>query len=239
MLFWLPTGAVVLVWLCGLAVALAQPPYPRKRVSVLALAAIGIAAVGVSGWEQGNRFQTGTRLDEVWTRLGDIKGLPALPAGASPEQTVDAVASAIEGLMTRISALQNQLASNQAKSQARSITSENAAKLVDVLRQAGSHRVVVSCVPEDVEAFGYANKIATLLRQAGWDALGPETTTIFGEGSGMGISLYVRSGTAPPEAAKLLVDGFMKANIAYQSGIMPSDAIPDTATVELFVGHKT
>ena len=238
MLFWLPTGAVVLVWLCGLAVALAQPPHPRKRVSLLALAAIGIAAIGVSGWEQENRFQTGTRLDEVWTRLGDVKGLPALPAGASPAETVEAVASAIEGLTTKISALQNQLASNQEKSQARAITSENAAKLVEALRQAGNHRVVISCVPGDVEAYGYANQVATLLRQAGWDALGPETTTIFGEGAGMGISLYVRSGTAPPDTAKLLVDGLSRANIPYQSGIMPSDAIPDAATVELFVGHK-
>ena len=54
----------------------------------------------------------------------------------------------------------------------------------------------------------------------------------------MGIKLYVRSGVTPPDAARLLIDAFTRFNIPYQSGVTPSDAIPDPATVELFVGPK-
>jgi hypothetical protein len=53
----------------------------------------------------------------------------------------------------------------------------------------------------------------------------------------MGITLYVRAG-ATPDAAKLLIDAFARFNIPYKSGVSPSDAIPDPATVELFVGPK-
>ncbi len=53
----------------------------------------------------------------------------------------------------------------------------------------------------------------------------------------MGVTLYVRSGAAP-DAAKILIDAFGRFNIAYQSGITPVDAIPDPATVELFIGPK-
>ncbi len=84
----------------------------------------------------------------------------------------------------------------------------------------------------------YANQIANVLRAAGWEALGPETTTIFGEAPAMGITLYVRGADAPPEAARLLIDAFTRFNIPYQSGVASSDAIPDPATVELFVGRK-
>jgi hypothetical protein len=43
----------------------------------------------------------------------------------------------------------------------------------------------------------------------------------------------------PPEAARVLIDAFSRYNIPYQSGITPSDAIPDPATVELFVSRKS
>jgi len=38
--------------------------------------------------------------------------------------------------------------------------------------------------------------------------------------------------------AKILIDAFARFNIPYKSGVSPSDAIPDPATVELFVGPK-
>ena len=53
-----------------------------------------------------------------------------------------------------------------------------------------------------------------------------------------GCTLFVRGGVAPPDAARLLIEAFTRFNIPYHSGIAPSDAIPDPATVELFVGHK-
>ena len=45
--------------------------------------------------------------------------------------------------------------------------------MTDYLRRAGGNRVVVSCVPDDVGAYGYAKQIANMLRAAGWDAHGP------------------------------------------------------------------
>jgi len=54
----------------------------------------------------------------------------------------------------------------------------------------------------------------------------------------MGVALYVRTGVGAPDAARLLVDAFTRFNIPYQSGIASNDAIPDPATVELFVGRK-
>jgi hypothetical protein len=114
--------------------------------------------------------------------------------------------------------------------------------MAEYLRQSGSplgnRRVVVSCLPDDVEAYGYANQIANVLRAAGWEAPGVETTTIFGQAAAMDILVYVRAGAQPPEAARILLDAFARFNIPFQSGITPSEAIPDPATVELFVGHK-
>jgi hypothetical protein len=237
-LLWLPTAALVAIWLLGLIALTAQLSHRHKRTWIIGFAVCGLAAALASGFEQAARLETATRLSRVWERVGKIKELPPLPPGTSPDQTVDAVATALGKLNDRVKELEHQLAALKVKSRTRTIPEENGGGLVEFLRKAGSHRVVVSCVPDDVEAFAYANEIANLLRQAGWDALGPETTKIFGEGTRMGVALYVRNGTAPPEAATLLVDGFTRFNIPYHSGVMPSEAIPDTATVELFVGHK-
>jgi hypothetical protein len=108
----------------------------------------------------------------------------------------------------------------------------------EYLRPFGSHRVVVSCAPDDVEAYAYANQIAAMLRAAGWDAPGVETTTIFAMAPVMGVRLYVRSGVAPPDAAKILIDAFTRFNIPFESGVTPSETIPDPATTELFVTKK-
>ena len=83
----------------------------------------------------------------------------------------------------------------------------------------------------------YANQIANVLRSAGWDAHGPETTAIFGDAPAMGIRLYVRSGVAP-DTAKILLDAFTRFDIPFKSGTTSNDMIPDNTTVELFVSHK-
>ena len=59
-----------------------------------------------------------------------------------------------------------------------------------------------------------------------------------GGGNGGARHRRRRGAAGPPEASKLLIDAFTRFNIPYQSGITPSDAIPDPATVELFVGPK-
>jgi hypothetical protein len=40
------------------------------------------------------------------------------------------------------------------------------------------------------------------------------------------------------DTVKILLDGFAKFNIPYQSRVTPSGAIPDSETVELFIGTQ-
>ena len=94
-------------------------------------------------------------------------------------------------------------------------------------------------MPGDAEAFAYANQLVNVLREAGWEALGPETTTIFGTPAYPGVTLFAPSGGAASKAVTALIEGFTRFNIPYRSGIPPRDAIPDPGTVSLFVSGKS
>lgn len=241
-LWWLPTAAAGAVGVLGLVAVTAQPPHPAKKYWLAAILVGAALALGASVWQQArNGVVLGAetaRLQQLGRRLDALgRLLPAGP-GATPEQTFDSAAAAIASLNARIKDLEGQIRTLAEKSRARTIDPDTAAKIADFLRPFGSRRVVVSSLPGDVEAFGYANQIANLLRAAGWDALGPETTSIFGEAPVMGVKLYVPSGVAPPDAAQILIDAFTRFNIPFESGITPSDAIPDPATTELFVSKK-
>jgi hypothetical protein len=103
------------------------------------------------------------------------------------------------------------------------------------LRGFGTRRVIVSCVPDDLEAYGYANQLVTIFKAADWDAAGPQRTKIFGDVRSPAINLFVNN-EDHSDTARILLNAFAKFNIPYQSGVTPSAAIPDTETVELFVG---
>jgi hypothetical protein len=243
-LWWLPTAAVVVTTVLGLAALAAQPRRPAGKYWIAALLVVGALGIGASAWQQ---RASQVALDRANARLGDVTARlyelgRLLEAAPDTPQTFDTVAAAIVALNARIKELEGRIDALKESSRARAIDPDGSAKMAEYLRQfgspLGSRRVVVSCVPDDVEAYRYANQIANVLRASGWEALGPETTTIFGEAPAMGITLYVRGGAAPPEAVRFLIDAFTRFNIPYQSGIAPSDAIPDPATVELFVGRK-
>jgi hypothetical protein len=241
-LWWLPTAAVAALTVLGLVMAAAQPARPGSKYRIATVLLVGVLAIGASAWQQNtSRRALGedtARLRELRARLDEVARLLPVGPGASQAETFDRIAAALTALNTRITDLESQTRALEEKSRIRTIDPDTAEKMAESLRRSGGHRVVVSCVPDDVEAYTYANQIANVLRAAGWDALGPETTTIFGEAAAMGVALYVRGGGAPPEAARLVLAAFARFNIPYQSGIMPSTAIPDPATVELFVGHK-
>jgi len=243
-LWWLPTVAVALVTVLGVFAAASSPPEGRGRsyrVAVVLL--VGALAIAASAWQQArSRAMLGeetARLRELATRLDDVAGLLPAGPGKTPGETFDTVAAALRSLNAKIEDLEAQIQALKEEARGRTIAPDTAAKMAEHLRPYGSQRVVVSCVPDDVEAFNYANRIAGVLREAGWDALGPEKTTIFGAAPGMGLRLFVRAGMAPPKAAKILLDAFARFNIPFQSGIAPSDAIPDPATVEIFVSRKS
>jgi hypothetical protein len=231
--WWVPTIAVAVVTLVALAAA------RRRWAPVVALA--GALALIVTVWHQ---TTTGAllggetaRLKELADRLDTIGRLMPNGPGATPGETFDTVAAGIAALNARIKELETQVAAVQERYRERTIDDATAAKLEEYLRGFGSRRVVVSCVPGDVEAYTYANRIIMVLRAAGWDAQGPEATKIFGTAPAMPVGLYVH-GEPATETAKILVDAFARFNIPYKSRIFPNEAIPDTATVELFVSSK-
>jgi hypothetical protein len=116
----------------------------------------------------------------------------------------------------------------------RTVSADTAVKFADYLRGFSTHRVVVSCAPDNLEAYDYANQLVNILRAANWDAEGPEVTEIFGDLRAVGINLYVNADNHT-DTVKVLLDAFAKFSIPYQSRVTPSQAIPDTETVELFV----
>jgi outer membrane murein-binding lipoprotein Lpp len=237
---WLPTVAVAVFAALALFAMARQAWRPSKKYWIAGLLLGAVIAVGAAAWQQKTSRvalnQEAARLREVAARLDELGRL--LGAGPGTGQTFDTVTTAIAALNAKIKDLEGQVQALQEKSRTRTIDAGTVSQMTDYLRPFGSHRVVVSCLPEDVEAYGYGNQIANVLRAAGWEALGPETTTIFGEAPVMGVTLYVRNGVAPPDAARLLLDAFTRFNIPYQSGVASNDAIPDPATVEIFVGRK-
>lgn len=243
--WWLPIAAVALMAVVGLLAARARPRKPARRGWVAGVLLLGVAAVASTAWQQAatraTLRQQIARLEDFESRLGELGRL--LPQGpspsASPVETFDSVGAAIRSLNARIADLEEQVRAAQEKYGTRSIDPETAAKLAEHLRRFGRHRAVVSTVPDDVEAFTYANQIANILREAGWEALGPETTLMFGTPPSTGITLFARYSVAPPEALRVLTDAFTRFNIPYRSGVTPSEAIPDPATVELFVSRKS
>ncbi|HEX3952978.1 MAG TPA: hypothetical protein VHW90_05355 [Stellaceae bacterium] len=242
-LWWLPTAGVVGMTLLAVFAAATPPERPARRQWLATVWLCGALAIGLSVWQQtvGHKAlsEEAERLHGLWSRLDDVgRLLPAGP-GTTPDDTFDTVTAAIVSLNTKIKDLEEQIHALQEKTATRTIDPATAAKFAEYLRQFGSHRVVVSCLPDDVEGFTYANQIATVFKDAGWDAHGPEKTAIFGDAPSMAIKLYVRDGTTPPEAVKIVLDGFNRFNIPFQSGIAPSDALPDPQTVELFVSHKS
>lgn len=118
---------------------------------------------------------------------------------------------------------------------ARAIAPDTATKLAAYLKKSGSRAVVVSVIPGDVEAYDYANRLANLLRAAGWQAEGPETTRVFGDLRAVGVTLFANPHQAS-DAAKILADAFGRFNIPYEPRVTPDGVVPDSDAVELFVG---
>jgi hypothetical protein len=243
---WGPAVPVALALVVALIEAVILPRRAwTKGVWILAVLLCAAGAIGLLRWEQQRSRATAgdqlvaetTALHGLWSQLDALSQTLPPSSGERPAETFDTVEDALASLSAKLAVVDDQIAALKAGTVGRSIDPETATKLADDLRQYGSYRVVVSCPPGDMEAYAYANQLANILRAAGWDAHGPETTAYPDDGTAVGVSLFVRN-PAAPEAAKILIDTFSRFNIPYQSAVAENDAIPDAATVELFVPKK-
>jgi hypothetical protein len=219
---WLPTLLVIAVTAIALAAASDPPGRARsRRVWTAAIVMTGCLAVASTVW-QGQRMG-----DDAIPLSGSTMSREALSYRERNSPTA--------ALTKQVKALEDRVRELEAGRQVRTIAPDAAQKLTAYLRGFGSHRVIVSCIPDDLEAYLYANQLVTILKAADWDALGPQTTRIFGDVRSLEINFYV-SGDGRSDTVKILLDGFATFNIPYRSMVTPNEAIPDAETVELFIG---
>jgi len=219
---WLPTLLVIAVTAIALAAASDPPRRARSRwVWTAAIVMTGCLAVASTVW-QGQR--TG---DDAIPLSGSTMSREALTHRERSSPTA--------ALTKQVKALEERVKELEAGRQVRTIAPDAAQKLTAYLRGFGSHRVIVSCIPDDLEAYLYANQLVTILKAADWDAQGPQATRIFGDVRSPGINFYV-NGDGRSDTVKILLDGFATFNIPYRSMVTPNEAIPDAETVELFIG---
>ena len=208
---WLSNLLVLILGAVAVAAAGTMPATPaRKRWRMWGIALLGVVAVVATLW------QTRTAADRI-SRL------------------TEEVQSA--ALTQKVNTLEDQINNLKQSAQRRTISADTAGKLADYLRPFGTRQVMVSCSPSDIEAYHYATEIVNVLKSANWDARGPETTTIFGAIKSMAINVYDNS-NGRSDTIKILLAGLTKFGIPYQSRVPPSEALPETATVELFIGTK-
>jgi hypothetical protein len=183
----------------------------------------GCVAIVGTVWQERKGLDTAVGLAGTSASPQSLRTEPAEPVGSD--------------LTKRVKFLEDHVKQLERGRQARAINQENADNFSSYLRQFHSRRVIVSCVPDDIEAYLYANQLVSIFKAGNWEVRGPQVTKIFGEIRSAGINFYVNA-EDHSDTAKLLLDGFAKFNIPYQSRVTPSGAIPDTETVELFVSTK-
>ena len=221
---WLPTALIVVFAALALTGA-GSPP---------------ITSIGRRGWTA-SLLVCGciTIIATVWQeQKGSDAAVGLAGTSASPQSWHTERAETVGSELTlRVRSLEDHVKQLERGRQARAISQENADHFSSYLRQFGNRRVIVSCLPGDIEAYQYANQLVNIFRAGNWDVRGPQVTKIFGEVRAPAINIYVNA-EDHSDTAKLLLDGFARFNIPYQSRVTPSGVIPDAETVELFVGTR-
>jgi len=222
MFHWFPMVAVILLAAVALTWGSAPPATAiGRRWWVTSLLILGSLAIAGTVWQEGGRVN----------EMPALAGTTVSPQASHrklDEANVFALTEQVRALKDRVRALEE-------RKQMRILTQETAENLTAYLRQFNSRRVIVSCIPDNYEAYRYANQLVNVLRAANWDPHGPEITKVFGDIRASGINVYVNPDDHS-DTVKILLDGFARFNIPYQSRVTPTQAIPDIETVELFIG---
>ena len=221
---WLPTLFVILLTAAALTEAGSPPARPaQRRLWMAGIFLLGLLAlIGSVASER--------RTAQSIADARDAAGLPAVTSTDHGEANTAELAAQVRILKNRVTEL-------EANAGARLISAAASAELSEYLRQFGAHPVIVSCIPDNIEAYNYANQIVNILKAANWDARGPEMTKIFGDIRAIGINIYSGDNNNS-EVVKILLDGFAKFNIPYHIRVAPSGSVPDSDTVELFIGAR-
>jgi hypothetical protein len=209
---WGPVALVILVAALSLTVA-GAPPARRgtRRLWTAAIFVCGSLAVAGTVWQAQEILH---RNAATLTLRRPGKGAVAGTARAAP---------------------QDRFAAAQQPAPARVVAPDTTAKLAAYLKKSGSHAVIVSAIPGDIEAYDYANQLVNLLHAADWQVGGPEITRVFGGIHAVGVNVFANP-TQAGDTAKILIDAFRKFNIPYQPRVTPNGAVPASDAVELFVG---
>jgi hypothetical protein len=222
MSFWLPTMLVIIETAIALTWANSPPAAAIGRRTWLAsLLVFGSLAIAATVWQGRQQIDDGVAV------TGATVSSRAY-AGPANQLLNSELSKQIKTLEARVRELEKE-------QQSRTIPPETADQFSAYLKQYGTHQVVVSCTPDDLEAYHYANQLVNVLKAGDWDATGPEITKIFGSPRAPGINVYANSDDNS-DTEKILLDGFAKFNIPYQTKVTPSQAISDPKTVELFIG---
>ena len=207
-LLWLPAVmACVLSAAALVSVAVSATPAAR-RWGLICVAAVGAASLAVALWQASAAAER-------------IAGL------IRRDRTTE--------LAAQVKSLQAAIATLKESTRFRSLGPDLASRLAAYLRPFGPRKVVVSSAANDIEAYRYATEIAAAIKEAGWDARGPEPTAIFGDVRAMGVNVY-DSGSS--DTAKALIAAMKQFAIPYQVRVPPSGETPATDAVELYIGSK-
>jgi cell division protein FtsB len=217
---WLPTLLVIVVNAVALTEATSPPTTSgRRQVWMAGILAAGAVAIAATVWQGRETVDRVAKANEA------IRTVARLSSDDDDQ---------IKQLTDRAKSLEEQVARLKEHTPARVFGAAETQKLTDYLQKFGGRSVVVSCIPNDLEAYAYANQLVSILKAAKWQAEGPELTRIFGDVHSVGINLY--SGPRAPDTAQILAGALTAAGIPYQPRLAPAEAMPASDAVELFVG---
>jgi len=129
--------------------------------------------------------------------------------------------------------LQKRLSDAEHKLSGRHLSDEDRAALVSNLLRFAKQAVDISATTSDAEAFTFATEIATTLKDAGWQVIGPDTRLLIGLPTTQGVTLTVDDANEAPIRAVELHRAMRSLGITVhvsQTGQAASDR------VSLFVG---
>jgi len=165
---WLPPLSVIVVTALALTAMESPLATPNgRRLWMAGILVFGALAIAATVW-------LGRREGEEALALAGTSAAPQVPPAALNGPSV-------ASLTFRIKVLEDRVKELEAGRLARSISQNSADDLASYLKQFGSRRVIVSCIPDDIEAYQYANQLVNILRAANWEAQGPQVTKIFGD----------------------------------------------------------